>query len=309
MKHSIVNTGIMTAVVSASASICAMPLSDYNLILLNDYNYQGGDVEGATLLGGDLNTQGQASDFGSQFTFGSKLGGDSVALAVIGDVNANNADIHVQNGDFVYGGALDANPVMNGGGSVYKNSSLDMSDIWSELNSASDSYAQLAANGSLESLTENQKQLTYSGDDSVAVFDYSAADLFAQNTSLMLDAGNAETVIINVSGADIFAGGGLNLTNGFNASGIGAANILWNFYEAQSIDFNNIAMWGAVLAVDADITGGAVFDGSVAASSYTGAREFHQFGFNEPPLSVSEPGTLALLMMGILALVRLRKTV
>ncbi|MEJ2073983.1 MAG: choice-of-anchor A family protein [Reinekea sp.] len=289
MKHSILKTGL---------------LATHNLILHNDYNYQGGDVEGATFVGGDLNTSGQASDFGSKF--GTKVNANNAALSVVGDVNGSTTwngqtiygDIHVQHGDFVYGGALNANPIMNGGGAVYQDKSLSIANIWNELTQAS--------TDTLNAITSNQKELTYTGSDAVAVFNYSADDLFAQNTSLMLNAGSADTVVINVSGKAIKAGGGTNLVNGFNHNGIGAANILWNFYEAESVDFNNLAMWGAILAVDADLTGGAVFDGSVAALSYTGAREFHKFDFN-PPVEVSEPGALALFALGLIAMIRRRK--
>ncbi|MEJ2044154.1 MAG: choice-of-anchor A family protein [Reinekea sp.] len=193
MKHSILKTGLLATLMGASVTAMAMPLSDYNLILHNDYNYQGGDVEGATFVGGDLNTSGQASDFGSKF--GTKVNANNAALSVVGDVNGSTTwngqtiygDIHVQHGDFVYGGALNANPIMNGGGAVYQDKSLSIANIWNELTQASTDYSQLSANGTLNAITSNQKELTYTGSDAVAVFNYSADDLFAQNTSLMLN--------------------------------------------------------------------------------------------------------------------------
>lgn len=48
-----------------SATVFASPLSEYNLILLEDYNFQGGDVEGRTFIGGDLNAAGMGADFAS----------------------------------------------------------------------------------------------------------------------------------------------------------------------------------------------------------------------------------------------------
>ena len=124
--------------------------------------------------------------------------------------------------------------------------------------------------------------------------------------------GDAETVIINVSaGSDlaneIVVGGGVNMNNGFNGSEA-FSNVLWNFYNAENIDFNSLAVKGSVLAPLATTSGGASFDGSFAAVSYTGAREFHNYVFNyetpsaPPVVSVPEPPTIAVLALFLLLL-------
>lgn len=273
----------------AAANIAsAGPLDDYNLILTGDYNYQGGEVEGATLIGGNLNAAGHSPTFGTRpFT-------NPVGLQVVGDINATNMQIN--RGDLVYGGALNVTNVnMNGGGSVTFDDTFDMSAIISDLTAESDYYLGLTANGSLSGGI-----LSYGGSDSLAVFDLAATDVFAQNSTLKLQYGSADTVVINVSGQNINIGGGVNITDGFRD--LGAANIVWNFFEAETINFNGIGMYGAVLALDADTSGGSVFDGSFAAQSFTGAREFHQFGFNSPPIQVPAPAALWLVLSGLVAL-------
>ncbi|MFD2094426.1 choice-of-anchor A family protein [Corallincola platygyrae] len=275
----------------------AMPLSDYNLILLENYNFQGGDVEGKTFIGGDLNAGGYAADFGSR----APSGEDS--LSVVGDINASN--LNIQNGNLVYGSALNVGNVnMNGGGTIRHDPTLSITGVVNELIDTSFSYSNMSANGFYDAFSST---LTYTGNDAVAVFDVAATEVFAQNTSLRLDSGNADTVIINLSGVDITAAGGVNLVDGFHHQDIGAENILWNFYEAEAIDFNNLAMFGSVLATFADITGGAVFDGAVAARSYTGGREFHNFLFNPPTVDVNEPVTLGLFGLGLLVMGLRRK--
>lgn len=300
--------------VAATLSLAAQAtvLNDYNLILTGDYNYQGGEVEGRTLLGGNLNAAGHSPTFAIRES--TTVGLDSVTI--VGDVNASNINLNA--GSLSYGGAYNVagNVNLNGGGSsVQSINAVDQLDlaatfaaVEAELRADSAYFASLPSNAVL-----NGSHLSYSGSQDLAVFNVDFADIFAQNNNLSLDAGMAKTVVINVTGYDVDIAGGVNLTgNGFakqsDANNLGASNILWNFVEAESIDFNNLAVVGSVLALDADITGGAVFDGSVAAQSYTGAREFHSHGFDWeqpqllpalPPAPVSESSSFMLLLMGL----------
>lgn len=289
--------GLALSAVALNAA--ALPLSDYNLILFEDYNFTGGDVVGSSFIGGNLNASGYSVTFGDD-------------VFVVGDVNAGG--INLNNGaNLTYGGSENTGHInRNGGGVVAQDPSLSLGSLQSELTGASGWYSSLGANGNFAG-----SDLLYSGSDSLAVFDVSATDIFKQNNSLKMFAGSAETVVINVSGANIAADGGVNLTgNGFgkdaNADNLGARNILWNFYEAESIDFGNLAMVGSVLAPYASLTGGGgAFDGSVAAKSYTGYLEFHDYTFVPPTTNVPESGSLVLLLMSglmlIFARVRLRR--
>lgn len=286
-------------ITSFSLSAATMPLEEYNLILAQDYNFQGGDVEGKAFIGGSLKAPGQAADFGSrepQLTV-------SDTLQVVGNITA--ANINIQHGNVVYGGTANVGHFnLNGLGSVIQDSSLSIDAVFSELLDYSADYASLASNASYDMPS---KTLNYYGSDALAVFDVNAGDVFAQNTGLKLNYNNAETVIINVSGVDISVAGGVNLLDGFRHEQLGAPNILWNFFEAESVDFRDINMFGAVLAPLADIRGGAVFDGSVGANSYTGGREFHRFLFNPPTTEVSEANSAALLLLGLITLVTARR--
>lgn len=270
----------------------ASPMSTYNLILKQDYNFQGGDVEGRTLIGGDINAAGASPVFGSRITEG------GYAVSVVGDITA--ANVMVERGDLRYGGHANVGHFnMNGGGSINQDASFNLDTVISELTGESVHYAGLTENASFNSTT---KTFEYSGSDKLAVFNVDATDIFSQNSSLSLNFGLAETVIINVAGSDILIGGGVNLIDGFRPYEFGAENILWNFYEASSINFNSIAMSGSILALNADISGGAVFDGSVAANSYTGAREFHQFLFTPPAIEVPDSSSIALMLLACIGL-------
>ena len=286
---------MMLLVVGSQAS--ATPLNDYNLILTGDYNHQGGEVEGATLIGGSVVSTNSP-------TFATRSFANPVGLSGVGDITAQN--VNVNNGKSVrVGGNVNVmNLNMNGGGSVTQDpsfTSATIAPLLADLFDQSATYQGLAANGAFVGDT-----LTYTGTDDVGVFNVDAADIFAMNTTLKLNAGGAQSVIINVGGSSIDVLTSVNLaSSGFTA--IGEENIIWNFYEATFIDFANLAMRGAVLAMNADTFGGSVFDGSFAAKSYTGAREFHQYGYNEPVVSVPAPAIAALFLFGTLLVTSRRR--
>lgn len=283
-------------------------LGTYNLILLEDYNFSGGDVQGRTYIGGNLNAQGRYAEFGSRLA-----NTDTAidAVTIVGDVNASGIRV-LRDNNLVYGGALNASTVeLNDGddGQLIHDPNLSISDIATELYADTAYYASLSSNG-----TYSNGVFNYAGADEVAVFNVSASDIFSQNSNLSLNWGAAETVIINVSANglsnnDIVIGGGVNLNNGFTQQS-SFSNVLWNFYDAENINFNGVAMKGSVLAPFADTSGGASFDGAFAASSYTGAREFHDFVFSyERPqeiVSVSAPST-GLVLLGTLSSLLLRR--
>ena len=298
---------LFTFIASVSAEeSTSSTLGTYNLILLEDYNFQGGDVQGQVLIGGDLNASGHAVEFGSRLA---NTNTAIDAVTIMGDVNANQIRV-LNDNNLVYGGALNVSHVeLNDGndGKAIANADLSIDDVAASLHADSAYFSSLSANG-----TYSDGIFNYIGTDGVAVFDVSADDVFAQNSNLSLNWGDAETVIINVSASnalanDIVVGGGVNLNNGFNGSEA-FSNVLWNFYDAESIDFNSLAVKGSVLAPLATTSGGASFDGSFAAVSYTGAREFHNYVFNyeapsaPPVVSVPEPPTIAVLAVLLLFL-------
>jgi choice-of-anchor A domain-containing protein len=307
--------GLIFATASLSAS--AIPLSDYNLILLGDLNSNSIHVYEKTFIGGNINATGWV-EFGSRMDKSSREN----SLEVVG--NLNGPGMHVQAGYAAYSGNNNLGNVnCNGnglGGGACRTAGADLSgkaaDLTQQLYSGSQEFASLLGNGDLFT-KGNDKKLQYDGSDKVAVFNLDGTSLFNQNSNWSLFAGAAETVIINVSGFNIVNAGGVNLNNGFGAhaggTNLGASNILWNFYEATSIDFGSMRMNGSVLAPYANVTMKNDFDGALAAKSYSGSGQVHNFLFDwtPPPVKteVPESSTLMLLLMGLglISLARLRR--
>lgn len=296
------------SLLAASVSVSATPLSDYNLILSGDLAVSGGSghIHGKAFIGGDL--KGSTPEFGADLNRPSNKNNYTVEVA--GNLSASKATFFA--GRVAYGGtnSLGNNYECQGGfasnkGCIDKVSGLadKKTQLFNELSYESNYYKGLTSTGTVNNSDLNQSKFVYSGlATDLAVFNISGASLFNSNG---WDAifGNAKNIVINVSGTNI------NMTHNVNLMGnLGNSsnydNILWNFYEATQITFNN--RWaGSVLAVNAVIDiKNSDFDGSVAAKSYIGNGQIHDYHWTytppKPPVKVkvSEPSTLLLSLLG-----------
>lgn len=291
-----------------SSMAAATPLSDYNLILFGDLNPSGSlHVHGNSFIGGDLN--GSSPEFANHLN--KSLTIDTVEVA--GDLNATGWT-KVNAGQLAYGGSnnlggvnCNGNPYGGTSACVHQVAGLDAKAValYDELNAESAYYQGLAATGSIDF---DQDMFAYNGlATDLAVFNIAGADLFAQNSNWKLSFGAADKVVINVSGNVLGNPGSVNLTN----QGFGNfTNILWNFYEATSINFGN--NWkGSVLAIDAAVNTQNDFDGALAANTYVGSGQIHNYRWDYTPPETEVPETSSLMLLltglGLLGLGRLRR--
>lgn len=282
----------LTALALAPVAL-ASPLSDYNLIVSGDYTYSGSTIWGHTVIGGDLKGNGGE--------FATRLPRDTTddSLIVVGDITSSN--INLQAGNLVYGGDIYGTTITNNGqGTIRQDTTLNVDNLINELISESIAYSNQDANGTFNS---SNNTFEYSGTGSVAYFDVNATDVFKQNANIKLNSGNAETVVINVAGSSITAAGGVNFDfnsfkNQYSEEAIDATNILWNFYEALSLDLGDFGFVGSVLAINAEVTGIGTLDGSLAAASLVGDRQIHNLYFKAPPV-VPLPASLQFMLLGL----------
>lgn len=288
----------------------ATPLSDYNLILFGDLNTTSNvKVYGKALIGGDLNSSGE---FGSHLTDASFNATNNVE--VLGSVTSPN--LTIQNGYLGYGetksiGNLNCNEAglpqyscvraLDDVGAV--TDKLD--DFYGELSAESDFYRDFTQVGDVAGTT-----MSYGGfATDLVVFNIAGSALFANNANWQLNFGNAAKVVINVSGSNLSNPGSVNLSgNGFTSSTY--SNILWNFYDATSLNLGN-GWKGNVMAIDADVRIMNDIDGSLAAKSYTGAGQIHHYywDYTPPTTKVPEPAIMILMLagLGLIGLGRLRR--
>jgi choice-of-anchor A domain-containing protein len=308
MKYPSALTAIFT-LACCSGVASASVIEDYNMVLFNDFSPSGGSghIHGKAFIGGDLN--GSSPEFGADLD---KSMTDN-SLEVAGNLNAGQ--VKVQAGYLAYGGSnnlgqinCNGNGLTNGNACLKPVSGLDSkaANLYSELSAESAYYSSLSNTGSV---TGNL--FSYSGTSTdLAVFSIDGSDLFSQNSTWNLDFGTASNVVINVSGDILSSGGGINLNGGFSHSN--EANILWNFYEADSINLGSTQWFGTIYALDASIYTGNDLNGTLVADSYVGDGQIHiaNWTYEPPETNVPEPNVVFLMLtgLGFLGFGRLRRS-
>jgi len=271
----------------------------YNAIFFGDYSMQYSDVEGALAVGGNAN-------IGSGFSVGDKLTNPDYALVVGGNLSTGSGQIYY--GDVAVGGdaTIDSSVywgLVNNGQTLTENDPnlpVDFAAVEQLALDTSAYYAGLSATGSVVN-TWGTYTVGNTADGGPQVFFMTAEQLKEAHTlALAFTPSNGSSVIINVSGSIIdFA----NMGTFFAPS----QNILFNFYEAETVNMSGVGVWGNILAPTADFyaSSGQV-NGVVIGESWTGGLQINNsLGFNDdswvpenPIGGIPEPATWLMMIFG-----------
>ncbi len=269
----------------------------FNAVIFGNLNATAGDTEGRLAVGGNLTA--------SSYAVGPNAPADPSAnsLVVGGNLNAMGG-WQVFNGNTKYGGTLINAPSMVAPYTLQQASNVyDFAGRKSEFVSISNALAGLADNGSqLYQWTTYTHTGTSSG---LNVFNVDAAN-WAAASNRIIDAPTGSTVLINVLGANGSLSNGMALQGGIDRT-----RVMFNYSEATTLNFSNIAVEGSVLAPNAfltlsggNINGISVLDGALTQNG----GEFHNWTFNGSA-PVPEPMTMIGMaaMASLVARRRLKK--
>lgn len=311
--------GAVVAPARAGALNAQDILTSFNAIINGNFQTRS-NTEGAIIVGGDLTGKHSGTLDSSRLSPTGSLSGFG-AVNVYGDAdrakyNANDLVVKVAGSDI-------GKSNFSGAASVTYNASMPyaFNDVWNTLVAASTGLAQIApaSQAALPAAGSNNAVLvavpgSANGVSTAAVINITAAQL-ASYGSLDVHRNGASTVVINVTGNFVGRPNIMNRDNGAEWTGV-----IWNFIDATSIDFKGYGWAGTVLAPNASVATKSAINGTLMAGEFDGRGDLVTRPFtgdlatllapNTPPATTSshnttavpEPGTMALLLAGLGAL-------
>ncbi len=294
---------------SAHATVLNLmaPVGGANLYAIHDFAATSSDVEGGVVAGGNVTISSYSINHNGKNAFGT----DGYALVAGGNLSLKGGSI--ENGKAYVGGSSSltwaATPQMAASNPV------DFKGAAGYYKGVADALSDLDATGAVTRLWSGV-QVTGSGKGGVDIFNVSS-DLFANSSSWTLDKlVPGETLVFNVSGsAGTFNNGGISFQP------LAGYNVLFNFYEAQTIDVRGVI--GSVLAPYATQTANwGVINGNVVVDTWSSTVQVNsnhyfnpvdiaglklQTGGDAASAHVPEPGSIALVLAGLVGVGVARK--
>lgn len=271
----------------------------------------GGDVTGGTKninnggalkVGGNLDSGANMNGGGQAFVDGNakKLNANGASVYVDGNVEQTNAK------DIYYGGTIKtSNGVKHAGdhtASGLQATIQAQAAIYEQELLATSNY--LADLDATHTMTANSQQATFNPGLGSGVAIYSISDLKGELTGksqLVVNApDNYDLIVINVAGLKVSLPGSINFNGPTNLG----QKVIWNFFEATSIDLGSKSWYGSVLAPNAELKHSNSIRGTVVVRSLqqNGAIRMNNFDaqahINEMRAAVPEPATWAMMILG-----------
>lgn len=319
--------------ISSNAFAGSFLLNEYNLVTIDGVNSANLHVDGQSLIGSDLRVQnntvlGQnvgsseiSAQIGGEFSTRSGINTGAGATIIVDNSLDENGDA-INNVNQINSNQVQINNQFVNNGRVESADLSELSETVAEnLINASETFSNLSSNSEFVNTNRQTTQISLGDDvnsDDYAVLDLAFDDrVFTNSPNQTLEllanvTGSVAGVIINVSGINITS------LSFLGASAERSTNILFNFFEAETITLQN-QFFGSILAPFAELTSTNNIEGSVGVLSIGSAHsgEIHDDLTTvtlpetpeeaEGPVNVPEPSTWILFAGLAFAIVRLRK--
>ena len=249
-----------------SASFNLGPATGYNVFILNDITQPSCDTEGKMAVARDATLTG--------YSIGEKLPvSHGTVDAIVCGRNLTYNGGSIKGGNAVYGNLsnLPSYAVTMFDGNVRKDSVINFAAAKTYLRNLSTSLSTQSVTGSVSS---DWGKLTLNGADPFYnVFQINGVDLNNTHT-VEIYVPNGSVALVNISGT------GMKWSGGLSVNGTSINNVLYNFYEADSIHLHGMDIRGTLLAPRATVyfPAGAI-NGQFIANNMTGSGQFNKSDF------------------------------
>ncbi|MDY0977929.1 choice-of-anchor A family protein [Massilia sp. CFBP9012] len=298
--------GVALASMGAQAGVIDLGaiMGGANVYTAGDFKAISSDVEGAIVSGGNVTIQNYAVNKKDRAAYA------GYSIVAGGDISLTSGSIH--NGPVYAGGAVTTQSAATPPRSTVN--PVDFSSATEQFKDIAAGLSLVGATGTVERLYSANK-LIGSGKGGVDIFNVSADFLNGGNNWVLSGLTANQTLIFNISGKHGGFTGGMQPLSGYN--------VLFNFFEAETVDVKGIL--GSVLAPYATVVPGyGVIKGQVIAGTWNSSVQVDAENYwkavdvpgfelvkNDPPVEspveVPEPGTLTLMMAGLLGGIALRR--
>lgn len=276
---------------------------------------------GGNVTGGAKNiNNGGSLKVGGNLESGANMNGGG-GVQVDGDVkkvNANGASVYaggnIENTnakDLYYGGTVkNSNGTKHAGDTsadgIQGAIAATTASLGADFLATSDYFSDLATTNMLNYSSDGQQAIFDAGTGTgVAVFAIGDLNAALKNRSQLIFnmPTGYDAVIVNVAGTTVSLPSSIN----FNGpTGLGA-KVIWNFYEATSVDLGSKSWYGSVLAPQAQLKNNNFVEGSVVVSSmiqngeikmggYSGGLTINQLVGGAAP--IPEPAVWTMMILG-----------
>jgi choice-of-anchor A domain-containing protein len=276
---------------------------------------------GGNVTGGAKNiNNGGSVKVGGNLESGANMNGGG-GVQVDGDVkkvNANGASVYAGGNidntnakDLFYGGTVkNSNGTKHAGDTsadgIQAAIAATTASLGADFLATSDYFSDLATTNMLTYSSNGQQAIFDAGTGTgVAVFAINDLNAALKNRSQLIFnmPVGYDAVIINVAGTSVSLPSSIN----FNGpTGLGA-KVIWNFYEATSVDLGSKSWYGSVLAPQAQMKNNNFVEGSVVVSSmiqngeikmggYSGGLAINQLVGGAAP--IPEPAVWTMMILG-----------
>ncbi|MFB0980665.1 MAG: choice-of-anchor A family protein [Alteromonadaceae bacterium] len=272
------------------ASSNAFLLNDYNLITLGDFS-SNSEVEGRTFVGGDIigtSSHNYGIHLSAPFN-GPTLqvagsingGGSSGPLSIVGGLVVGMGNTVKWNGQQ----KVNNRKVNNAVWISQTNLDTVRDDFENQLIDNSQSFRDMTSNSTVTIPSGQPSAYKFNVDQSLGVDDYAVFDIsqwglftntkVQQIEMLVNNINSLAGIVINVGGVNANWSNSGNKVGSVFTSLIGREKILWNFYEAQTIQLHTHSFMGSLLAPYATVTSATPIEGSLGVFSLLTTSEVH----------------------------------